>query len=183
MDKYFKLQRTHSVWPKLQPFLVQRKNLFESVWLYEMGVDWPNNIAYHRSKGSAVLLILDYKQAMKNGYGNSAEFRNLVADSDKTFLVGKKSIAELQRQISSGSLVARWGKVRLNDDVFLLSGDYWLPHCSFSELEQLLKIMASRTNKIFLFHDHAETINEVAQSLRDRLGVDVSGIFEEQKLE
>jgi hypothetical protein len=183
MDKYFKLKRTHSVWPAIQPLLKHRKNIFESVWLYEMDQNWVKNITYHRSKGSPLLLILDYKRAIKDGYGDTVEFQKLAINSDKIFLVGKTLEQEFKQPESCRKLQAHWGNIELNKDIFLLHGDNWLPHCSMPELEFLLETIKSSVGKIFLFHQNAAALDSVAQTLRVKLKSSISGLSGKQNLE
>jgi len=183
LDKYFKLKRSHSLWPAIQPLLTQRKNIFESVWLYEMDRNWVKNIVYHRSMGSPVLLILDYKRALKDGYGNPVEFQRLVVNSDKIFLVGKSLAQEFQPPASHRKLQAHWGNIELSRDIVLLREDNWLPHCSMSQLEFLLETIKSRLKMIYLFHQCPETLDTVAKTLRMKLKSSIYGLSRTQNLE
>ena len=183
LDKYFKLKRSHSLWPAIQPLLRQRKNIFESVWLYEMDQNWVKNIDYHRSKGSPALLILDYKRALKDGYENPIEFQRLLVNSDKIFLVGNTLTQEFQPPASRRKLQAHWGNIELNRDIVLLSEDNWLPHCSMSELESLLKTIKSHLKIIYLFHQSPETLDTIAQTLRMKLKSSIYGLSGTQNLE
>jgi hypothetical protein len=174
------LRRTDSLWPALQPFLAQRNNLFESVWLYEMDKSWVSNVAYHRSKGYPCILILDYKRALKDGYGNIAKFQNLITNSNLTYIIGKKVNSELTRQIKTGSIAVPWGCIKLNENTLFVRDDFWLSHCSYSELESLFEAIGSRIGRTFFFHQYPENIRAIAQSLSKKFGINISAIFEEK---
>lgn len=180
IDKYFKLRRTDSLWPALQPFLAQRNNLFESVWLYEMDQNWVNNVVYHHSKGYPYILILDYKRALKDGYGNMVKFQTLVTNSNLTYIIGKRADSELTKQILARSIAVPWGCIKLGENTLFVRDDYWLSHCSYSELERLFETIGLRIGRTFLFHQYPESIDAIAKSLGKRFGINICAISKEK---
>lgn len=180
IDKYFKLRRPDSLWPAMKSLFAQRKNLFESVWLYEMDENWHNNFSYHRSKGYPLILILNYKRSLKDAYGNVAQFQKLVSNSDLTCIINKGTNSKALQQIKTGSIDASWGVLKLNSNTSSFQEDYWLSHCSFLELENLFKEIGKRIGRTFLFHHYPEKIDAVAKQLGEKFNIYVKAISENE---